>query len=226
MDGVDFGILSDMPNIKKKACSKLLKQQEHYKDKLLVSYRDMVATVTRMVCVCKSLRCYSRATGNGQLTQFSFSLEEDGDSGDCGGIPVFMFHSISSFEELAREIVGMFISELNLKRLLVMELLSIYNDKVEDGTGLQWPDEFYDGEFNDLRVLNLYSEETHKPAVPCLRQGKSDTTIGQFNRQPDSNVLQVYITTWMVEVNIDRSRIDEIFATVGADMRVDFLGTS
>ncbi|KAL6559535.1 hypothetical protein OROGR_004652 [Orobanche gracilis] len=27
MDGMDFGVLNDMPNIRKKACSKLLKQQ-------------------------------------------------------------------------------------------------------------------------------------------------------------------------------------------------------
>lgn len=27
MDGMDFGVLSDMPNIRKKACSKLFKQQ-------------------------------------------------------------------------------------------------------------------------------------------------------------------------------------------------------
>ncbi|XP_051136666.1 uncharacterized protein LOC127255246 isoform X2 [Andrographis paniculata] len=191
MDSTDFGALSDLPNIRKKACSKLFKQQ--------------VVVVTRMVDVCKSMRCYLRKTSNSQLTQFSLSLEDDGDSGDCGGIPVFVFHTIASFEELAWEIVRMFTSELNLKRLLVLELSSISSDKVDDYTGLQWYDEFYDGELNDLSILNLYSKVTSEPVVPCLRNGNSGTLV-QSKKVPDSNGLQVYIATWMVEVNIDRSR--------------------
>ncbi|KAK6123087.1 hypothetical protein DH2020_043167 [Rehmannia glutinosa] len=225
MDQMDFGVLSDMPNIRKKACSKLLKQQELYRGNLLSSYRDMVAVVTHMVNSCKSMRCYFRGTSNSPLAQFSFSLEDDSDSGDCGGIPVFTFCSIASFEELAREVVRMFISELNLKRLLVMELLSVYDEKVAEVTGLHWSDELYDGEFNDLSILNLCSKETREPILPCLGSCKPSTSTMQSKRQQDSNVLQVYLTTWLVEVNIDRCRVDEIFAIVGGEMHIDFLET-
>ncbi|KAI3454736.1 hypothetical protein Pfo_011399 [Paulownia fortunei] len=225
MDGMDFGVLSDMPNIRKKACSKLFKHQELFRGKLLSSYRDMVAVATHMVNTCKSMRCYFRGTSNSPLAQFSFSSEDDSDSGDCGGIPVFTFCSIASFEELAWEIVRMFISELNLKRLLVMELLSIYDEKVAEVTGLRWSDEFYDGEFNDLSILNLYSKETREPVPPCLRSCKSSTSTMQSKQQQDSNILQVYITTWLVEVNLDRCRMDEIFAIVGGEMHVNFLET-
>ncbi|KAK4404191.1 hypothetical protein Sango_0787700 [Sesamum angolense] len=188
MDGMEFGVLSDMPNIRKKACSKLFKRQELYRGKLLSSYRDM----------------------------------DDSDSGDCGGIPVFAFYSVASFEELAWEMAQMFVSELNLKRLLVMELLSIYDEKVAEVTGICWSDEFYDGEFDDLSIFNLYSEETREPVLPCLRSCKSSTSAVQSKQQQDSNVLQVYLTTWLVEVNIDRCRVDEIFAIVGGEMHVDF----
>ncbi|XP_020550869.1 uncharacterized protein LOC105166426 isoform X1 [Sesamum indicum] len=222
MDGMEFGVLSDMPNIRKKACSKLFKQQELYRGKLLSSYRDMVAIVTRMVNTCKSMRCYLRGTSNSPLAQFSFSLEDDSDSGDCGGIPVFAFYSVASFEELAWEMVRMFVSELNLKRLLVMELLYIYDEKVAKVIGICWSDEFYDGEFDELSLLNLYSEETREPVLPCLRGCKSSTSAVQSKQQQDSNVLQVYLTTWLVEVNIDRCRVDEIFAIVGGEMHVDF----
>ncbi|GFP87437.1 hypothetical protein PHJA_000887400 [Phtheirospermum japonicum] len=191
MDGMDFGVLSDMPNIRKKACSKLLKQQELYRGKLLSSYRDMVAVVTHMVNSCKTMRCYFRGTSSSPLAQFSLLSEGNNDSGDCGGIPVFAFCSISSFEELAWEIVQMFISELIVKRLLVMELLSIYDEKVSEITGLHWSDELYDGEFNELRILNLSSEETREPILPCLRNCKSSTSILQSKQQQDSNVLQV-----------------------------------
>ncbi|KAL3637927.1 hypothetical protein CASFOL_018375 [Castilleja foliolosa] len=225
MDGMDFGVLIDMPNIRKKACSKLLKQQELYRGKLLSSYKDMVTVVTNMVNSCKTMRCYSRGTSSSPLAQFSLLSEDDSDSGDCGGIAVFTFYSISTFEELAWEIVQMFISELLVKRLLVMEFLSIYDEKVSEVTELHWSDELYDGEFNELSILNLYSEETRQPILPCLRNCKSSTSILQPNKQQDGNVLQIYITTWMVEVNIDRCRMEEIFATVGGEMRVDFLET-
>ncbi|KAL6497346.1 hypothetical protein OROGR_029275 [Orobanche gracilis] len=207
MDGMDFGVLNDMPNIRKKACFKLLKQQELFRGKLLSSYRAMVSVVTHMVSSCKSMRCYFIGTSSSPLAQFSFSSEDDSNSGDCDGIPVFTFYSISSF----------------VKRLLVMELLSIYDEKVTAVTELHWSDEFYDGEFNELGTLKLYSEEAHQPILPCLGSCKSTTTsILRPKQQRDSNVLQVYITTWLVEANIDRCRMDEIFAIVGEEMRVDF----
>lgn len=226
MDGMDFGVLSDMPNIRKKASCKLLRQQELYRGKLLSSYRDMVGVLTHMVKICKSMRCYFKGTSNSPLAQFSFSSEDGSDSGDCGGIPVFTFCSIASFEELALEIAQMFISELNLKRLLVMEFLSMYDEKVAEVVGLHWSAEIYEGEFNDLTTLNLYSEETHEPILPSIRNCNSSAPNMQSKRQLDSNVLQVYLTTWLAEVNIDKCRVDEIFAIVGGEMCVDFLETS
>ncbi|KAL6559531.1 hypothetical protein OROGR_004648 [Orobanche gracilis] len=175
-----------------------------------------------MVSSCKSMRCYFRGASSSPLAQFSFSSEDDSNSGDCDGIPVFTFYSISSFEELGWEIVRMFLSELKVKRLLVMELLSIYDEKVTAVTELHWSDEFYDGESNELGILKLYSEEARQPILPCLGSCKSTTSILRPKQQRDSNVLQVYITTWLVEANIDRCRMDEIFAIVGEEMRVDF----
>ncbi|KAL3828065.1 hypothetical protein ACJIZ3_016867 [Penstemon smallii] len=226
LDGMDFGVLSDMPNIRTKSCRKLFKQQELYKGELLSSYKDLAKTVTRMIDVCKSMRCYFRGTTNSPLAQFSFFSGDDSDSGDCGGMPVFTLSSIANFEELAWEIVSMFISEINLKRLLVMELLSIHNEKVAEVTQLHWSDEFYEGEFDDLSICSLYSKKTCEIVLPNLESsGSSTTAIIQYKQQKDSDTLQVYITTWMVEVNIDKYRVDEIFAIVGGEMHVDFLQT-
>ncbi|KAG6412301.1 hypothetical protein SASPL_124976 [Salvia splendens] len=225
MDGMEFGVLSDMPNIRKKASYKLLKQQELNRGRLLKSYKDMVGVLTDMVRICKSMRCYSIGTSNSPLAQFSFCSEDGSDSGDCGGIPVFRFCSIASFEELALEITQMFISELNVKRLLVVEFLSIYDEKVAEAMALQWSDELYEGEFGDLATLNLYSAETHQLNLPSLSNCKSSTSNIQSKRQQDSNVLQIYITTWLADVNIDKCRIEEIFGIAGEEMHVDFLET-
>ncbi|KAG6386065.1 hypothetical protein SASPL_154951 [Salvia splendens] len=225
MDGMEFGVLSDMPNIREKASYKLFKQQELERDRLLKSYRDMVQILTDMGRICRSMRYYSIGTSNSPLAQFSISSEDGSDSGDCGGIPVFRFFSIAYFEELAFEITQMFILELNLKRLLVVEFLSIYDEKVAEAKELQWSDELYEGEFNDLATLNLYSVETHKLNPPSLRNCNSSISNMQSKRQQDSNVLQIYITTWLADVNIDKCRMEEIFGIAGGEMHVDFLET-
>ncbi|KAL2482382.1 hypothetical protein Fot_43826 [Forsythia ovata] len=221
MNGMNLGVLSDMPDIRKKACQKFFKQQVLYRSKLLSCYKDMVAVVTRMVNSSRSMRCYLKGSRSSPLAQFSCSSQNDNDIGDGGGLPVFTFWPIASFEELASEVVQMVTSELNLKRLLVMELLSICDEKVAQDIELHWSDEFYAGEFDDLRICNLYSEEACEPVFPSLRSSQSHTSSIQYKHQADSDVLQVYLTTWLAEVNIDRCRLDEIFAVVGEEMHVN-----
>lgn len=66
--------------------------------KLLFLKTDFqVGVLTRMVKICRSMRCYLRGTSNSPLAQFSLSSEDGSDSGDCGGIPAFTFCSIASF---------------------------------------------------------------------------------------------------------------------------------
>ncbi|KZV21700.1 hypothetical protein F511_02858 [Dorcoceras hygrometricum] len=213
MDGMDMNVLSDMPNIKKKACRKLFKQQaciitfhflflapcryslEHelYRNKLLSSYKDMVTVVTHMISACNSMRCYNKAGSSSPLSQFSYSSEGSNDTGDCGGVPVFTFWSIALFEELSWEVVQMFISELKLKRLLVMDFLSIYDDNVAEVIRLNWSDEFYEGEFKDLYISNLLSKETCKPLLPSPEGCISSASTIQREHKQNSDVLQVLI---------------------------------
>ncbi|CAN6999435.1 unnamed protein product [Brassica oleracea var. botrytis] len=62
---------------------------------------------------------------SGSIIQFSGSKEDSDDAGDCGGIPLFYFFNVSAFEKMAEELVEMFKREVILKRLLVMELVSL-----------------------------------------------------------------------------------------------------
>lgn len=87
-----------------------------------------------------------------------------------------------------------------MQRVLVMEFLSLYDEKVAEVTGLHWSDEFYDGEFNDLGILNLYCKEAHEPVVPCLKSCKSSTSTIKSKQQQDSNILQV---TDLLEVGLE-----------------------
>lgn len=220
MDSMELGVLNDMPDIRKKACLKLLKQQEVCRRKLLSSYKDMVDIVIQMVNSSKSMRCYVKGAGT-PILQFSSSSDDSNDPGDGGGIPVFMFLPISAHEQLAEELYQMFISELNLKRLLVIHLLAI-NSEVEENSELCWSNELYPGEFDDLSLCYSYSKETREPVPPRLIEGKTNKPSKQFNSNPSRDTLQVYLTAWLAEVNVDSSRVDEIFTTIGEELHVSF----
>uniref|UniRef100_A0A6N2NFQ3 Uncharacterized protein n=1 Tax=Salix viminalis TaxID=40686 RepID=A0A6N2NFQ3_SALVM len=256
---MELGVLSDMLDLRKKASAKLLKQLELYRSKLLSSYRDLVAVLTHMVNTSRSMRCYVKGTSSSPLVQFSCSSEDKNDAGDGGGTPVFAFWSISSFEQLADELVLMFTSELSLKvhagsfsmmksphdlifgfkdlsllgflfaiflgilwlwqRLLVVELFT-NSCEAQEVNEFCWLNELYPGEFDDLRKCNLFSEDTGGPVYPRLMKGKSDMPPLKLNSQPNHENLQVYLTTWLEELNIDTHRIDEMFAILEEEMHV------
>ncbi|KAJ8772997.1 hypothetical protein K2173_028174 [Erythroxylum novogranatense] len=219
MPSMELGVLSDMPNIRTKACAKLFKQQELYRGQLLLSYKDMVAIVTHMMNSSRSMRSYVKSTSSSPLIQFSSDSEDHNDDGDGGGIPVYTFWSILKFEQLAEELVGMFVSELILKRLLVLNLsgISCEGSEVDE---LNWSNELYPGEFDDLRICNLYSNHDCQPVIPRLMQGKSDISALKSKSQQNRENLEVCLATWLTEVNIDALRADEIMATVGEEMHV------
>lgn len=77
-----------------------------------------------------------------------------------------------------------------VQRLLVLELLSV-SYEVSQAKKLCWSDELYFGEFGDLEVCNLYSEETSEPVHPRLKNGKSNMPTFQCNRQLNHEILQV-----------------------------------
>ncbi|KAL2322101.1 hypothetical protein Fmac_026480 [Flemingia macrophylla] len=222
MPDMKLGVLSDMPGIRKQACLKLYKRQELQRSKLLLSYKEMVGIVSHMINLSRSMKCFVKVPNNSPLLQFSYNSADRSDSvdgGDGGGIPVFTFYSITSHEKFAEELVEMFKLELCLKRLLVLEFLSIGYDTSEVKQ-LHWSAQLYDDEFRDLRDCNLYCEVTNGPVPPRLRDGKSDIGALRFDNQPNPEVLQVYLTTWLAEANIDTLRVDEIFAVVEEEMHV------
>ncbi|KAL1825002.1 hypothetical protein ACET3Z_011780 [Daucus carota] len=220
MDARDLGVLTDLPGIKNKAFLKLFKQQELHRSKLLASYKNMVAIVNQMVNAGASMRCFLKGVDNSSILQYSNSALNSTDVGDGGGIPAFTFRSISSFEELAEELIHMFILELNLKRLLVIEFFSISNEDARKDNELSWQDELYSGEFDDLSKCNLYSTEACAPLLPNIKGRKPGKLKLQAEHQPDEDVLQVYLTTWLADVNIDKCRVDEIFTSVAEEMNV------
>ncbi|KAF2576647.1 hypothetical protein F2Q70_00006474 [Brassica cretica] len=196
-----FGVLSDVFDIKKKALKKLSKQhQSSYRDKLLSSYKEMVAAVVEMVNVSRSMRCYMKPSSR-SIIQFSCSKEDLKDSGDCGGIPVFSFWNISAFgfvlamsqmitEKMAEELVEMFKREVMLKRLLMMELVSL-SSEVPQPVKLSWADELYQGEFDDLSKCSLYSTEVSELILPRLKEDNLCISSVSHTNQPTAEMLHV-----------------------------------
>uniref|UniRef100_A0A0D9VR60 Uncharacterized protein n=1 Tax=Leersia perrieri TaxID=77586 RepID=A0A0D9VR60_9ORYZ len=143
--GMDLGVLKDMPGIRDKASDKLARREEQCQSMLLSAYKEMVLATAELVKASQSMRCFSKIATNSPLIRFTERQDDMNDSGDGGGAPVFKWSSILEFENIAQELVEMFISELQLK---------------------------------------------------------------------------VYLTSWLANVNIKTSRIDEIFELVGDEMQI------
>lgn len=99
-----------------------------------------------------------------------------------------------------------------------MELLSLGDERIPDLSSLRWSEELYPGEFDDLGTCSLYSHGDSKPPLPSPVKGEVESV--QPRHQQDRDVLQIYLTTLIAEVNIERSRVGEIFAIIGAEMHV------
>nr|KYP55457.1 hypothetical protein KK1_001669 [Cajanus cajan] len=100
------------------------------------------------------------------------------------------FLKVPNNKKFAEELVEMFSLELCLKRLLVLEFMSI-GYETSEVKQLHWSTQLYDDEFKDLRDCNLYCEVTNGPIPPRLRDGRSDIGALRFDNQPDPEVLQV-----------------------------------
>ncbi|XP_017241613.1 uncharacterized protein LOC108214242 isoform X3 [Daucus carota subsp. sativus] len=109
---------------------------------------------------------------------------------------------------------------VNQMRLLVIEFFSISNEDARKDNELSWQDELYSGEFDDLSKCNLYSTEACAPLLPTIKGRKPGKLKLQAEHQPDEDVLQVYLTTWLADVNIDKCRVDEILTSVAEEMNV------
>ncbi|XP_072977547.1 uncharacterized protein [Typha angustifolia] len=222
MPEMDLGVLRDMPEIRQKACEKLSHKQELCCNLLLSSYKNMVLAASHLVKASDSMRCFLKVSAASPLLQFSDYPEDENDIGDGGGIPVFSSFSISDFESLARELVEMFIVELSLKRILVLELLSVNcKEDVKQCAPLQWLHELYHGEFNELRACGLQSDESCQLLPPQKKDWQSIISFSNHSsNSSDREVLQVYLTTWLANVSINMSRISEICAIVEEEMQV------
>ena len=107
-----------------------------------------------------------------------------------------------------------------------MELVSL-SCEVPQPVKLSWSAELYHGEFDDLSKCSLYSNE---PILPRLREDNLGISSVSHTNQPTSEILQVcgicfqekssvkiilqglffamqiYLTTWLAEINIDSHR--------------------
>lgn len=76
-----------------------------------------------------------------------------------------------------------------MQRLLVMEFCSI----ADKDNGIVWSEELYPGEFDDLIICSLYSDEASEPVFPSDASYKSDIPTNLSSHQEERNVLQVLV---------------------------------
>ncbi|KQK22922.1 uncharacterized protein LOC100835974 [Brachypodium distachyon] len=216
MPEMDLGVLKDMPGIRDKASAKLAHKELQCREMLLSAYKEMVLSVSDLVKASRGMRCFSKLSSSSPLICFTDCQDDLNDSGDGGGAPVYKWFSMLEFENFAQELVEMFVSELQLKRLIVLELLSI-NLKEGVDPSLEWSDELYDGEQYEFQSIGLSSGDSWQ--LPENWRGDV-LQARRSGHTPSHEVLQVYLTSWLANVNIKMSRIDEIFELVGEEMQI------
>ncbi|XBH86396.1 hypothetical protein VPH35_074059 [Triticum aestivum] len=249
MPGMDLGVLKDMPRIRDRASAKLAHKEvatlsPGTRPILLSSiwFNFLVHLLIFMSLAwfrCNAARCFyqptrrwsvpcptwlkllmpcgsSKVSAGSPLVRFTDRQDDLNDLGDGGGAPVYRWVSMLEFENLAKELVEMFVSELQLKRLIVLDFLSI-NLKEGAGPSLEWSDELYDGELYEFQSIALGSGDS----FPLPENWKADVFQGRRpGHAPSHEVLQVYLTCWLANVNIKTSRVDEIFELVGEEMQI------
>lgn len=216
MPGMDLGVLKDMPRIRDRASAKLAHKEVQCSEMLLSAYKEMVRAMSDLVKASRGMRCFSKLSSGSQLVQFTDCQDDLNDLGDGGGAPVYRWVSMLEFEKLAQELVEMFVAEIQLKRLIVLDLLSINLKKGADPS-LEWSDELYDGELYEFQSIGLGSGDS----IPLPENWKADVLQARRpGHTPSHEVLQVYLTSWLANVNIKTNRIDEIFELVGEEMQI------
>lgn len=224
MSTINLGVLKEMDGICDKSHAKLFRQQEEYLCNLRSCYRDLVNAVVHMSNASMSMRTYMKRSAGSPLMEFSNDSGLDGDSGDGGGIAIFSALPLQYFENLGEELVEMFVSELKVKRLLVVEFLSIVYNEAEEAipcTRTSWNEEIYPGEFDSVKNLNnFFALDTSALHLGLDVLEIGDNVLGLSKGQPRREVLQVYLTAWLAEVNINNFRIEEVIAMVGEEMQI------
>ncbi|GLJ48595.1 hypothetical protein SUGI_1025210 [Cryptomeria japonica] len=231
MSTMDLGILKEIDGICDKAQSKLLHQQEEYLCKLRSCYKDSVDAVLHMFNASKSMRTYVKGSAGSPLVEFCNDFGLDGDNGDGGGLAIFSSLSIQYFENLGEELVEMFVLELKIKRLLVVEFHSIVFNEAQEMQPISvmgWSDEMYSGEFDCVKKFTNFckiDDSTLPSQLNWLELDQKVCGVGWSKVHPKREVLQVYLTTWLAEVNIKNSRIEEILSMVQEEMQLTLTRT-
>uniref|UniRef100_A0A453IN12 Uncharacterized protein n=2 Tax=Aegilops tauschii subsp. strangulata TaxID=200361 RepID=A0A453IN12_AEGTS len=143
--------------------------------------RRWVCAMSDLVKASLAMRCFSKVSSGSPLVRFTDRQDDLNDLGDGGGAPVHRWVSMLEFENLAKELVEMFVSELQLKSIGL-------------GSGDSFP----------------LPENWKADVLQARRPGHT----------PSHEVLQVYLTSWLANVNIKTNRIDEIFELVGEEMQI------
>lgn len=219
VESMDFGVLQTMKDIRARACRKFFLQGEGSCMELLRSYKELVESLSMMLRAKESMRTYLKGPTSGPLVEFSDRQHLSEDTGDGDGLAVFSALSLSTHEMLAEELINMFLSEIRIKWLIVSELHSLlYSEKVDDHLRKQTSEEMMHNIFleTNLKIGHIIFGEQEHDLARTVQQGSGV----KVKRE----VLQVYLTAWLAEVNIKKSRKDEVLKSASEEIQFSLSG--
>ncbi|KAI5083853.1 hypothetical protein GOP47_0000022 [Adiantum capillus-veneris] len=216
---MDFGVLKAMADIQSKASDKLLYQGEASFMEMLTSYKSLVESLSLMRKAGGTMKTYLKGPVTGNLIEFSDQQHLDKDAGDGDGLPVFSTLSVYTHEMLAQELLDMFIAEIKIKWLVISELHRL----LYLGVDVHHPKRVDSKKLMD----NVHTEAAVK--LPWLLDTRLEhDSVVSTQQGPGYSVkrevFQVYLTAWLTEVNVRKSRKDEILKLISEDMQFSIQG--
>lgn len=206
-----------MNGIHSKAHTKLLYLGEASFLDLLTSYKSLVESLTAMQKAKGAMRTYLKGPVTGPFVEFTDQQHLDSDAGDGDGLAVFSALSVYTHEMLAQELLDMFIAEIKIKWLVILELYFLLYSGVDDYKKAETKKLMYGAHVESASKLpGIFDGELEHDAFVATQQGSG----GNVKRE----VLEVYLTAWLAEVNIRNSRKSEILRVVSEEMQFAIQG--
>ncbi|EFH49786.1 hypothetical protein ARALYDRAFT_909132 [Arabidopsis lyrata subsp. lyrata] len=153
MPMMELGVSSNMFDIKKNALKKLSKQQSAYRIKLLSSYKEMVPSHLYSSLALRKIQVMLEFVVASLYLIFGMSLHLVRPKNKSSIVDSHVWslrfgtcHIDMITKKMAEEFVEMFIREVMIKGLLIMELISL-STEVPQPINNSWLDELYHGEF-------------------------------------------------------------------------------
>ncbi|GAQ85573.1 hypothetical protein KFL_002420070 [Klebsormidium nitens] len=187
--GMDIGILADLKGIKDSAKMKLRQRQEKHLANVVEAYEELVRTLSQMEEAASSMRTYLVAPNGSPIVRVANAEESK-------------LAEAAGDNGLGQGVPVYACLSLKTLESLAMEMVEFYKQ--------------------ELHVKFLLTSEFQALVHGTPESSSDEDSAGvarASGRAVSETTLQVYLTAWLGEALLDKSRLDEIVGIMSEEMQ-------